>query len=158
MEFRDLLHKDGILINLQGSDKNETLTQMAQYMASIYNLPDADFITRKILEREIVQSTGIGFGIAIPHARIDTIDRIYMIAARSVIGVNFYAIDKQPVRLLFMMISPSTSAEHNDILSSLSRAMSDEDIRTKLHSASTSEEFRDLLNSAAARHYSTTSK
>jgi mannitol/fructose-specific phosphotransferase system IIA component (Ntr-type) len=146
VKIRDLLSKNSILIDLPGTDKDEILTQMAQYMASIYNLPNVETITRKILEREADMSTGIGFGIAIPHARIDTIDRVYMIVARSTASVDFSSIDEQLVYLIFMMISPlNTSAEHTQILSSLSRIMSYEDMRKRLLSATTSEQFLDLL-------------
>ena len=146
MKIRDLLSKNSILIDLQGTDKNEILTQMAHYMTSIYSLPDAERIGRKILDREAEMSTGIGFGIAIPHARIDNIDRVYMIAARSTLGIDFSAIDEQLVHLIFMMISPpNTSAEHTQVLSSLSRIMSYEDMRKRLLSAAKPELFLDLL-------------
>ena len=146
MKIRDLLSKNSILIDLPGIVKDEILTQMAQYMASIYNLQNVETITRKILEREADMSTGIGFGIAIPHARIDNIDRVYMIVARSTAGVDFSSIDEQLVYLIFMMISPlNTSAEHTQILSSLSRIMSYEDMRKRLLSATTSEQFLDLV-------------
>lgn len=146
MKIRDLLTRNSILIDLQGTDKKVILGEMAQYMASIYNLADADGICRKILEREAEMSTGIGFGIAIPHARIPTIDRMYMIVARSVKGVDFAAIDEQLVHLIFMMVSPAnTSANHTAILSSLSRIMSYEDMRKKLFAATKPEQFLDLL-------------
>jgi fructose PTS system EIIBC or EIIC component len=146
VKIRDLLSKNSILIDLQGSDKNEILMQMAQYMASINNLPDADRIGRKILDREADMSTGIGFGIAIPHARIENIDRVYMIAARSTAGIDFLAIDEQLVHLIFMMISPpNTSAEHTQILSSLSRIMSYEDMRKRLLAATKADVFLDLI-------------
>jgi fructose-specific phosphotransferase system IIA component len=146
VKIRDLLQKNSILIDLQGSDKNEIITQMARYMASIYNLPDADLIVRKILEREAEMSTGIGLGIAIPHARVEKVDRLYMVAARLKKGVEFSAIDEQPVHLIFMMISPkNTSAEHTQILSSLSRIMSYEDMRKRLNSCTRAEQFLDLI-------------
>lgn len=146
MKIRDLLSKNSILIDLHGTDKNEVLTQMAQYMSSIYNLPEADLITRKILEREADMSTGIGFGIAIPHGRIDKVDRVHMIAAQSLAGIGFNSIDEQPVNLIFMIISPANnSSEHTQVLSSLSRIMSYEGIRKKLLAATTPEVFLDLL-------------
>jgi fructose-specific phosphotransferase system IIA component len=146
VKIRDLLQKNSILIDLQAKDKNEIITQMAHYLASINNLPDADSIARKILEREAEMSTGIGFGIAIPHARVDKTDRVYMIAARSVKGIDFSAIDEQPVHLVFMIISPlNTSAEHTQILSALSRIMSYEDMRRKLLTADKPERFLDLI-------------
>jgi len=146
VKIRDLLFKNSILLDLQGTDRNEVLTQMAHYMCSIYNLPDKDQIARKILDREAEVSTGIGFGIAIPHGRVDKVDRVYMVAAQSLAGIDFNAIDEQPVHLIFMIISPSNnSSEHTLVLSSLSRIMSYEGIRKKLLAAAKPEEFLDLL-------------
>jgi PTS system fructose-specific IIC component len=146
VKIRDLLSRNSILIDLQGTDKIELLTQMAGYMISLYTLTEPQVITRKILDREAEMSTGIGFGIAIPHARIAQVDRLYMIAARSTQGVDFSAIDEQLVHLIFMMVSPANaSTEHTQILSSLSRIMSYEDMRKKLLAATTAELFLDLI-------------
>ena len=146
MKIRDLLNKDSIIIDLQARDKNETIVQMAGFLAAINNLQDHDLIFRKILEREAEMSTGIGLGIAIPHARVETVDRVYMAAARSVKGVDFTAIDGQPVHLIFMIVSPvHASSDHMQVLSSLSRIMSYEDIRKKLLTVKKQEQFLDLL-------------
>jgi PTS system fructose-specific IIC component len=153
VKIRDLLNKSSILIDLQGTNKTEIINQMTHYMASIENLSDPDLITRKILEREADMSTGIGFGIAIPHARIEKIGRVHMVVAKSVAGVDFSAIDEQPVHLIFLMISPAnTSTEHTQTLSSLSRIMSYEDMRKKLFAATTAEQFLDLLVNGEDRY------
>src|SRR5690554_2048648 len=115
-------------------------------MASLYGLDNGEQISRLILERESDTSTGIGYGIAIPHARITGIDRLYMVAARSVNGIEFGAIDDQPVHVIFMLVSPAnTSTEHTQILSSLSSIMAYEDVREKLFSAETVEQFLDII-------------
>ncbi|MBN1128548.1 MAG: PTS sugar transporter subunit IIA [Chitinispirillaceae bacterium] len=146
MKLRDVLSHNSILIDVHGTEKVEVLSQMTGYMVSLYDLPDPPFIKNKILDREAEMSTGIGFGIAIPHARIPQIDRIYMIAGRSTAGVDFNAIDEHLVHLIFMMISPAnTSTDHTALLSSLSRIMSYEDMRRKLLSAPSAEQFLDLL-------------
>lgn len=146
MKIQELLQKNCILIDLKDTDKSEVLGQMTRYMASINNLQNPDQIVQKILERETEMSTGIGYGIAIPHTRLSTINRLYMVAGRSKTGIDFNAIDEQPVHLLFMMISPTnTTTEHTQILSSLSRIMSYEDIRSKLFTAETPELFLDIL-------------
>jgi PTS system fructose-specific IIC component len=146
VKIRDLLQKNSILIGLESTDKKEILSQMAHYMASIYNLTDGAAIARKILEREADMSTGIGFGIAIPHARVDTVGSVYLIAGQSINGIDFNAIDEQPVHLIFMIISPANaSAEHTQILSALSRIMSYENMRKKLIGAETAEQFLELI-------------
>ena len=146
MKIQQILQKNGILVDLKASDKSEALTQIAGYLVSLYDLKPAQEIVDKILERESEMSTGIGFGIAIPHARINGIDRLYMVAARIVGGIEFNAIDEQPVFLIFMMISPAgTSADHTRVLSSLSRIMSYEEIRRRLMDADSGEAFLDVV-------------
>jgi mannitol/fructose-specific phosphotransferase system IIA component (Ntr-type) len=126
---------------------------MAHFMISLNGLSGADDVAAKILERESEMSTGIGYGIAIPHARISGIDRLYMVAARSAQGLEFNAIDEQPVHLVFMMISPAnTSIEHTQILSSLSRIMSYEEVRTKLLKAEDSEQFLDVITKSENKY------
>ena len=133
MRIQDILQKNAIILNLEAVNKTELLSQMAQYLASLYDLKDKPVIVQKILDREAEMSTGIGFGIAIPHARIEGIDRVFMIASRLSKGIEFNAIDEQPVHLIFMMLSPAhTTNPYTQILSALSRIMSYEEIRQSL--------------------------
>lgn len=144
--IQDILQKNGILIDLKGPTKQELLAQMARYMASVYDLKFPETIVARILERETATSTGIGFGIAIPHARIDGLSRLYMIAGRAIDGIEFNAIDEGPVNLLFMMVSPTnTSTEHTTVLSILSRILSYEEIRKDLLGAPDIDTFLSVL-------------
>lgn len=146
MKIQDLLQKNAILPEILQKQKNEALSVMANFMATLYGLPDGDDIARKIIEREVEISTGIGYGIAIPHARISGIDRLYLSVGRSLEGIEFQAIDELPVHLLFMMLSPkNTSSEHTQILSRLSRIMSYEEVRSKMMEAKTAEEMLDII-------------
>jgi mannitol/fructose-specific phosphotransferase system IIA component (Ntr-type) len=146
VKIQDILQKNGILTNLESTDKSEILTQMGKYLATLYDIKDQDHIVRKILDREAEMSTGIGYGIAIPHARIEGIDRLFIIAGRSVKGIDFNAIDEQPVHLLFMMLSPvNASSQYTQILSSLSRVMSYEEIRNSLIESDDAEKFLGIL-------------
>jgi nitrogen PTS system EIIA component len=142
VKIQDILQKNGILTTLDAPDKTTLLTLMAKYLSSLYDIKDHDLIARKILDRETEVSTGIGYGIAIPHARVEGIDRVYMIAGRAVKGIEFNAIDEQPVHLIFMMLSPANaSAEYTQLLSSLSRIMSYEEIRNRLMETDDQEKF-----------------
>lgn len=133
MKIHEVLQRNGILIDFKPADKRDALVQMGQFLASLFDLKSPDMIVQRILERESEMSTGIGYGIAIPHARIDGLDRLHMIAARAPAGIDFDALDEQPVHLIFMMVSPTnTAADHTKILSSLTRVMSYEEIRTSL--------------------------
>jgi mannitol/fructose-specific phosphotransferase system IIA component (Ntr-type) len=147
VRIQDILQKNAIILNLEASGKTNLLIQIAQYLASLYDLKDKDMVVQKILDREAEMSTGIGFGIAIPHARIESIDRVYMVAARLIKGIEFNAIDEQPVHLIFMMLSPANATSpYTQILSSLSRIMSYEEIRQSLIETDSPESFLNVIS------------
>ncbi|MCL2688915.1 MAG: PTS sugar transporter subunit IIA, partial [Chitinispirillia bacterium] len=90
---------------------------------------------------------------AIPHGRLGGINELCMAVARSAEGIEFEALDDQPVHLIFMMISPaSTSEEHTSVLSALSRIMSYEEVRNKLLEVSTPDEFVDVITKAENKY------
>jgi fructose-specific phosphotransferase system IIA component len=153
VKIQEILQKNGIITNLESTDKTEILTQMAKYLSSLFDIKDQDHIVRKILDREAEMSTGIGYGIAIPHARIEGIDRLFMIAGRSMKGIDFNAIDEQPVRLIFMMLSPANaSSQYTHILSSLSRVMSYEEIRNSLIESDDAEKFLGIITAGENKY------
>ncbi|MCX7725399.1 MAG: PTS sugar transporter subunit IIA [Chitinispirillaceae bacterium] len=146
MKIQDIVEKGSILPNILEKDKKSVLTLMVNFMASRYNLPNVNEIIEGIIHREAEMSTGIGYGIAIPHARIQGINRVYLCIGRTPHGIEFQAIDEQPVYLLFMMLSPKhTSAEYTQILSKISRIMSYEEVRTNLLLAKTAEQMYDII-------------
>jgi fructose-specific phosphotransferase system IIA component len=153
IRIQDLIQKNGIVIDLQGADKFEVINSMARFLCLVNGLENVDEVARKITEREMEMSTGIGYGIAIPHARLEGIDRLYMVAARSVEGLEFDSLDEQVVNLIFMMVSPAnTSAEHTQVLSTLSQIMAYEEIRRQLLQADTPEMFVEIIVSAENKY------
>lgn len=146
MKIQDILFINSILIDLKPAEKDAVITQMGQFLASVHNIKDPDLLVRKMLEREAQVSTGIGFGIAIPHTRIDLVDRICMVSARCVDGIEFESLDDKPVHLIFMLVSPpDKSDELRNLLASLSKIMSYEDMREKLLATSDPEAFINLI-------------
>jgi PTS system fructose-specific IIC component len=126
---------------------------MGKYLCTLYDLKNSDLIIQKILERESQVSTGIGYGIAIPHARVEGIENIYMIASKLAKGIEYNAIDDQPVHLVFMMVSPLVaSVNYTNILSSLSRILSFEEIRKNLLEAEDAEKFLNIIIEAENKH------
>lgn len=155
MKLQDILEKRGILIDLKAEDKTALLSQMCRYIASLYDIKDPDGLITKVVERESAMSTGIGFGIAIPHARLDTVDQIYMIAARCADPIDFNAIDDNPVRLVFLLVSPAnTSSDHTRALSALSKIMSYEEVRRELVKASNADAFLSSIIQAENKYVS----
>ena len=146
MKIQDILFRNAVLIDLKSAEKNNVITQMGQFLSSINTIKAPDSLVQKMLEREALVSTGIGFGIAIPHTRTDLVDKICMVSARCVQGIEFDSLDEQPVFLLFMLASPPAKSDDlRNLLSSLSKIMSYEDMREKLLAASDPETFINLL-------------
>ena len=106
MKIQDILFRNAVLIDLKPAKKNDVITQMGQFLSSIHTIKDPDTLVQKMLEREATVSTGIGFGIAIPHTRTDLVDKICMVSARCIQGIEFDSLDEQPVYLIFMLASP----------------------------------------------------
>jgi len=152
-KVQDLIQKNGVITGLKPAGKFEALVTVASFLCSVNGLPDADIVSGKIVDREKEMSTGIGYGIAIPHARLSGIDRLYMVAARVAEGIEFDSLDGAPVNLIFMMISPaSTSTDHTQVLSALSQIMSYEDVRKQLLEAESPEAFVDIIAAAETKY------
>lgn len=104
-----------------------------------------------LLEREEEATTGVGFGIGIPHAKTTAVSRPSVVFARSEEGIDFDAMDDKPAHLLFMLIVPAEGGdEHLEILSSLSRALMHEEVRESLRTADSVEGVRDALKEAVS--------
>jgi PTS system fructose-specific IIA component len=104
-----------------------------------------------LLEREEEATTGVGFGIGIPHAKTTAVSRPSVVFARSEKGIDFDAMDDKPAHLLFMLIVPAEGGdEHLEILSSLSRALMHEEVRDSLRTADSVEGVRAALKEAVA--------
>lgn len=147
MKIQDLLQKKHLLIDLPTGEKAPLLEQMARFLVSCHGLSNADLVVRKILEREADMSTGVGYGIAIPHTRIEGFEHAHMVAARTLHPVEYDAIDDQPVRLVFMMASPvNTATLHAQILSRLSAIMSRSETREGLLRAPDAEAFLQVIS------------
>jgi fructose-specific phosphotransferase system IIA component len=117
-----LMRPDLIFPDLPAADRTEVLRAFAGRLAEQGLVNDADALFDKLREREQLGSTAIGGGIAIPHCKVDRLKSGVVSLGRVPQGVDFGAADGQPVRLFFLVISPSQSpAEHLQILAAISR-------------------------------------
>jgi PTS system fructose-specific IIA component len=113
---------------------------------------DFDQVLAAVEERESVLTTGIGFGVAIPHARSPAVTELAMVAGVSEAAVPFDSIDGEPVRLFFLIVGPDASAGlHVRILSRIARLVRRENVRQRLVEARTPDEFYRILVDAEAR-------
>ncbi len=137
MKIMDILVKDGVMLDLTSRTKDDALGEMAGALARAETELDPKRLLEVLLEREKLQSTGIGEGVAIPHGKISGLDRIVASFARSVKGVDFESIDGQPTHLFFLLVVPEHSGgQHLKALARISRFFRDAEFRQKLIGAS----------------------
>lgn len=122
MRLADLTRRELIFLDLPGSDAMTVLRALADRLEERGVVRDADKLYRRLWEREKLGSTGIGAEVAIPHCKMEDVDRVQVAVAVCSERVEFGAVDSQPVRLLFAVISPADSAAvHLQALSAISK-------------------------------------
>ena len=106
MKITDFLNVKGIKVDLEATDKESVLKEMVDLLAEVKDVGDKKNILRALIERENLGSTGIGQGIAIPHGKTDKVDGLVAVLGVSRKGVNFEALDGEPVYILFLLVAP----------------------------------------------------
>jgi len=133
MKITDILVRDAVVLDLESSAKADVLSEMARALAAAEPGLDADRLLQVLLERESLQSTGIGEGVAIPHGKLAGLDRLVASFARSRPGVDFDSIDGQPTHLFFLLVVPEHSGgQHLKALARISRFFRDAAFRKEL--------------------------
>ncbi len=138
MKIQDILVKEGSILDLASDTKDAVLEELARAVAEVEPSLNAERLQEVLTDREALQSTGIGEGVAIPHGKISGLDHIVASFARSVKGVDFQSIDGQPTHLFFLLVVPEHSGgQHLKALARISRFFRDAEFRQKLISAAT---------------------
>ena len=145
MNLGNLLDLRAISPRVGGSSKRQVLSVIADIAARSFGLP-SEQVLDALLEREAAGSTGVGHGVAVPHARLDGIERMRAVFVRLEHPVPFEAVDDQPVDLLFALFAPKgSSSEHLRALARVSRLLRQPEIREQLRQAKTAEAIHLLL-------------
>lgn len=124
MKITDYLTPELVVAELEQGSKDETLKLLSAQVAEVFpELSEAKILT-VLQDREALGSTGIGGGIAIPHGKMAELEKIVVLFARSRQGVDFAAVDGQPVHLFFLLLAPEDSAGiHLKTLAQISRML-----------------------------------
>lgn len=149
MRITDLLDKRSISLNGAPKSKEEALDQVVALMAKSGKINDEEAYRKQVYAREEESTTGIGEGIAIPHGKCDAVDRPGLAAMVVKDGVDFDALDGEPVTLIFLIAAPNTKDNvHLDVLSKLSVLMMDEAFSDSLRNARSVDEFLEIIDKA----------
>lgn len=149
MNLYPLLNKERVLPQIKADSKKELINTLVDVLKSQVNTDEElEQIRNSVFEREKIMSTGIGKGIAIPHAKSGVVDEHLAAFALLKEPLNFDSIDNEPVRLVFLLISPqNNNSQHIKILSRISRLMNSPSFREEI---STCENKDDILQAFQA--------
>jgi PTS system nitrogen regulatory IIA component len=145
MALADLIPSDGVVLDLGASSRKQVLQSLADLAARETGL-NARTIFDAVLQRERLGSTGVGQGVAIPHARLAGIPAVAGFFARLKTPIDFDSIDGRPADLVFMLLAPEDAgAEHLKALARVSRLLRREDIRQRLRAAPDADAIQAVL-------------
>ncbi len=150
-DFYDLLVRETVSTRVSVSGKKQLFQQLAEMAQKAYGLSVDDVLDR-LMERERIGSTGFGGGIAIPHAKIDGLDRVYGLVLRLETPIPFDAVDDVPVDIIFSLLSPTDSgSEHLKTLARVSRYLRGGQNAARIRGAGSDEALFALLAGDEAR-------
>ncbi len=153
MRLEDVLKEDYVIEDLKATEKREVLDELVTALCSKVEGLDREKVLQALLEREKLGSTGIGFGVAIPHGKVKGISGIKVSFGRSKRGVDFNAMDDRPVHLFFLIVAPENSTvAHLKVLASISNLLKDSVIRKRLVRASSRKEIYSIIMEGVKKH------
>ncbi|WP_428907983.1 PTS fructose transporter subunit IIABC [Niallia sp. Krafla_26] len=147
MKITELLTKETIHLSLKSTQKTEVMGELITVLDNAGKLNDRHQYKEAILAREAQSTTGVGEGIAIPHAKTNAVKQSAIAFGRSKEGIDFDSFDGQPAQLFFMIAATEgANNTHLEALSRLSTILLKEDVRRELLAASTANEILDIIN------------
>ena len=152
MRIKDILSPESMIMELKAKNKEDAIKEMTDLEVATDIVNDEDAFIKSIWDRENESTTGIGGGIAMPHARNKSINKARVLFAKSKEGIDYNSLDGQPVHLFFMITAPSGADNtHLQALAKLSGLLIDPELVEKLKAAKTPEEVIDLFEKAETK-------
>jgi PTS system fructose-specific IIA component/PTS system nitrogen regulatory IIA component len=148
MKLIDFIDENAVIDSLESTDKESVIRELVEVLKGLNKISEENFdgVMEALIKRETVGSTGIGKGVAVPHTKHKCISKITGVFARSLKGVDFDALDGEPVYLFFLLLSPDGSTDvHLSALEKISSVIRNSDFRSFIRDASDKSEIIDLL-------------
>ncbi len=153
MRLSELLNSNAITLKLRSKTKPEALVEMVELLEAAHGIKSQGEILDRVMRREAMMTTGIGNGVAIPHGKARSVDR--MAAACAVVpeGLDFDSEDGQPAYLVVLFVSPENATTlHVRMLANLSRLLKEESVRKSLREAGSVDGFLAVLHAAESAY------
>ncbi|MBC8059845.1 MAG: PTS sugar transporter subunit IIA [Clostridiaceae bacterium] len=144
----NLTNENFINLNLSSNSRDEAIIELAKLINADGRLKSYDDYIAEVFIRESSSSTGIGFGIAIPHGKCDTVTTATLAFGRNDKGIEWDSLDGEPVRIVFLLAVPRSgegSNEHLRLIAAIARKLMDEEFTNKLHNSNSPKEILSLL-------------
>ena len=155
MHITSLLNERTVLLDLAASSPEEVIEKMVAHISRSPRILDAEAVRQAVLEREAMAGTGIGEGIAIPHAKTDKVSDIFCAIAVTREPVDFGSADGQPVRIVFLLVGIETRVgNYLKLLSRARRLMGNASLRKKLLQSKSAAEVITAFNEEEDRYFS----
>lgn len=147
MKILDFLAESCILTELEGKTKKAVVAELVEVLAKKKSqMKNVDKVVEAIMKRESTGSTGIGQGVAIPHAKSEDVSKIVASLGISKTGIDFDSLDGEPVYIIFLMVAPPESiSEHLQAIAKISRLLKDKFFRQSLRDAQTPSEIIKII-------------
>ncbi len=153
MRLSKIIKKSAIQLDLRSDTKSEALRELVDLLCTAYKLKDRNEILEAILQREEKQSTGVGLGLAVPHAKTPAVGRLYVAFASSAEGIDFDSSDGEKAHLFFILVSPrDVSGPHIKALAGISRLVKHKEFRETLIACRDEKSFIELVKKAEAKY------
>ncbi|MBI5685993.1 MAG: PTS sugar transporter subunit IIA [Verrucomicrobia bacterium] len=153
MTLSDILNPECVITEMRASDRWQAIDELLDQLVKAGRIKAADLpaILQAVKKRETTMSTGIGFGIGIPHATTDLISDVIGCFGRSKTGINFDALDEQPVNLIVLFLVPQGQFQkHLHTLANIAKFLHDRPLREKLLTAANAEEIVQIIRAQKA--------
>ena len=151
VKITDYMSEELILLNLKAKNKDEALKELSALIGKSDKIEKKDVIYKALLERENLGSTGIGKGVAIPHAKTDAAQSLTIAFGISREGVDFKSLDQEKVKIFFVFASPFKDSQiYLKVLARISRLIRDENFREKLLNCENTEEVLECIDKEEA--------
>jgi mannitol/fructose-specific phosphotransferase system IIA component (Ntr-type) len=151
MKLSEIIVRDAILPDLGQIDRDEAITRLVDSLvaAGVISKRSAKDVAAAVIERENQATTGLGKGVALPHAKVGTIKRVVGAIGRSSAGIEFKALDSRPVHILILLLSnPDRPDEHLQAMGAVYRHVNRKIFRRFLRQSETVEAIADLIDEA----------
>ena len=149
MQLKDILRRENIKAPLAATDKKDAIKELVELLARNKDVKNPDLVLASVLERESIRTTGVGYGLAIPHSKCGGVKQLTIAIGKPEQPLDFQSLDGQSVYLIVLLVSPpEQTGAHIQCLAGISRLMTIDSFRSRLKAAKTAD---DIFNAIVAQ-------